>query len=178
MNAQRRIERCLKAAPRPTVPDGLLDKLQKDLAFAEAETQRSVLQRWFAPTGGRISLRRVAAVILIGVVVLLPLTYGAGKIVKVFVFSIESRQIHEDGGVTVIETDVKLSGDFADEEDARRVWEETRQLKKGGRYERTFRKEIERNGVKHNIYTYRYTLSNGRVVQFNESEDVDDQADR
>ena len=136
------------------------------------------MQRWFAPTGGQISLRRVAAVVLIAAAVLLPLTYGASKIVKVFVFSIESRRIHEDGGVTVIQTDVKLSGDFADEEEARRVWEETRQLKRDGSYERAFRKEIERDGVKRHIYTYRYTLSNGRVVEFNESEDVDDHADR
>jgi hypothetical protein len=172
MNTQNKIDRCLKAAPKPPAPDGLLDKLQKDVALGEIETQRSSLRRWFAPTGGRIPPWRVAAAAAVAIAVLLPLTYGAVKIVKVYTLRFSSRQIDKDGSVTVTETEVTLSGNFADEEEAKRVWQETSALKKAGKYERTFLKEIERNGVKHRIYDYRYTLSNGQVITFAESERV------
>lgn len=128
MNTQKRIEKCLKAAPKPPAQDGLMDKLQADVSVPDINVQRSALRRWFAPVGGRISPWRVAAVAVIGVAVLLPLTYGAGKIVKVYVFSFESRRVNKDGSVTATRTGVKLSGDFADEEEAKRVWEETREL--------------------------------------------------
>ena len=170
MNTEKKIEQCLRAAPKPPVPDGLLDKLQADVSVPDIKTHRSSLRRWFAPTGGPISPWRVAAVAIIGVAVLLPLTYGAGKIVKVYVLNFESRRVNKDGSVTATRTGVKLSGDFADEEEAKIVWEETRELKKAGKYERTFLKEIEINGVKRRIYTYRYTLSNGRAMAFNEYE--------
>ena len=168
MNMKNKIEHCLRAAPKPTIPDGLLDKLQADVSAQDIKTHRSILRRWFSPTGGPISPWRVAAMAIIGVAVLLPLTYGAGKIVKVYVFNFESRRVNKDGSVTAMRTGVKLSGDFANEEEAKRVWEETRELKRAGKYERTFLKEIEINGVKRRIYTYRYTLSNGRVMAFNE----------
>ena len=170
MNTKNKIEQCLRAAPKPTAPDGLLDKLQADVSAGDNKTYRSILLRWFAPIGGSISRWRVAAVAVIAVAVLLPLTYGASKFVKVYVFSFESRRVNKDGSVTATRTGVKLSGDFADEEEAKRVWEETRELRKAGKYERTFRKEIEINGVRRRIYTYRYTLSNGRVMEFNEYE--------
>jgi hypothetical protein len=168
MNMQKKIERYLRAAPKPPAPDGLLDKLQVDVSIPDIKTHRSSLRRWFAPTGGSVSTLRVAAAAVIALAVLLPLTYGAGKIVKVYVFSFESRRVNKDGSVTATRTGVKLSGDFADEEEAKRVWEETRELKKAGKYERTFLKEIEINGVKRRIYTYRYTLSNCQVMAFNE----------
>ena len=79
MNTQKRIERCLKAAPKPPAQDGLLDKLQKDVALGEIKTRRSALRRWFVPTGGRISLWRVAAAAIIAIAILLPLSYGAAK---------------------------------------------------------------------------------------------------
>jgi len=112
---------------------------------------------------------------IIAVAVLLPLTYGASKIVKVCVFNTESRQTNKDGSVTVTKTSVKLAGDFADEEEARKVWEQTRELKRTGKYERKLLKETEENGVKFRIYEYIYTLSDGRVIGFAESEQVDEE---
>lgn len=170
MNAKKRIENCLRAAPKPPIPDGLLDRLQNDAALGEVRTKRSVLRRWFAPTGGRISRWRVATTAAIAIAVLLPLSYGADKLIKIYHFRFESRQVNDDGTVTVTRTEITLSGDFADEEEARRINRETRELKKAGKYERTFLKEIEINGVKRRIYTYRYTLSNGQVIAFNEYE--------
>lgn len=178
MNTRKEIEQGLRAAPKPPAPDGLLDKLQADISVPDTDVQRSALRMWFAPTGGRISLWRVAAAAVIAIAVLLPLSYGADKLMNLYHLRFESRQVSDDGTITSTTTEVTLSGDFADEEEAKRVWEETRELKKAGKYERTFRKEIERNGVKSHIYTYRYTLSNGRVVGFGESERVKDEEDR
>ncbi|HCO94066.1 MAG TPA: hypothetical protein DIU00_08960 [Phycisphaerales bacterium] len=85
MNMQKKIKQCLKAAPKPPAPDGLLDKLQKDIAFREVKAKQSVLRRWFSPSGGSISPRRVAAAAVIAIAVLLPLSYGATKLIKRFI---------------------------------------------------------------------------------------------
>jgi len=85
MNTQKKIEQCLRAAPKLPAPDGLLDKLQADVPARDIKTQRSALNRWFAPAGGSISLWRVAAAIAIAIAVLLPLSYGATKLIKRFI---------------------------------------------------------------------------------------------
>jgi len=85
MNTQKKIEQCLKAAPKPPAPDGLLDKLQADVSARDIKTHRSSLHRWFAPTGRSISPWRVAAAAAIAIMVLLPLSYGATKLIKRFI---------------------------------------------------------------------------------------------
>ena len=85
MNTQKKIEQLLRAAPKPPSPDSLLDKLQKDIALRESETRPSALRRFFAPSGERISQRRVAAAAVITVVALLSLSYGATKLIKRFI---------------------------------------------------------------------------------------------
>jgi len=84
MNTQNKIEQCLRAAPKPSAPDSLLDKLQSDLSVQDIKTHRSILRRWFAPTGGSVSTWRVAAAAVIALAVLLPLSYGATKLIKRF----------------------------------------------------------------------------------------------
>jgi len=84
MNVQQKIEKCLRAAPKPPAPDGLVNKLRKDMILREVETRESALRRLFAPSGGPISLLRVAAAAAIAVAVLLPLSYGATKLIKRF----------------------------------------------------------------------------------------------
>ncbi len=85
MNTEKKIEQCLMAAPKPTAPDGLLDKLQADVSAQDIKTHRSSLRRWFAPTGRSISPWRVAAAAVIAIAVLLPLSYGATKLIKRFI---------------------------------------------------------------------------------------------
>ncbi len=85
MNTQKKIEQYLRAAPKPPAPDGLLDKLQTDVSAQDIETHRSSLRRWFAPTGRSISPWRVAAAAAIAIAVLLPLSYGATKLIKRFI---------------------------------------------------------------------------------------------
>ena len=178
MNTRQGIEHHLRTAPKPPASDGLLDKLQADVSVPDTNAQRWALRRWLASPGGRISHWRVATAAAIAIAVLLPLSYGAEKLMKLYHLRSETTQVSDDGTVTVTTTEVTLSGDFADKEEARRVHLETRELKKAGKYERTFVKEIERNGVKRRIYTYRYTLLNGRVVAFNEAEPVNDEEGR
>jgi hypothetical protein len=175
MNTKNKIEHCLRSAPKSPAPDGLLDKLQADISAHDIQTHRSILHRWLAPAGGPISPWRAAAMAVIAIAVLLPLTYGASRLVKVYAFSFESRRVNEDGSVTVTRTGVKLAGDFADEEEARRIWEETRELKRTGKYERTLLEESKENGVKYRIYRYVYTLSDGREIGFGESEQVNEE---
>jgi Tol biopolymer transport system component len=85
MNTEKRIEQCLKAAPKPPAPDGLLDKLEADVSVQDIKTHRSSLRRWFAPAGRSISPWRVAAAAAIAIAVLLPLSYGATKLIKRFI---------------------------------------------------------------------------------------------
>ncbi|MHC4751625.1 MAG: hypothetical protein ACYTFW_17350, partial [Planctomycetota bacterium] len=85
MNTQKKIEQYLRAAPKPPAPDGLLDKLQADVSAQDIKTHRSSLRRWFAPTGRSISPWRVAAAAVIAIAVLLPLSYGATKLIKRFI---------------------------------------------------------------------------------------------
>ena len=85
MKSGKRIEQCLRAAPKPPAPDGLLDKLQAQVSTRDIGTHRSSLRRWFAPTGRSISPWRVAAAAAIAIAVLLPLSYGATKLIKRFI---------------------------------------------------------------------------------------------
>jgi Tol biopolymer transport system component len=84
MNTERKIERYLKAAPKPSEPDRLLERLQANIPNRDIKSKHSILRRWFAPTGGSISGRRVAAAAVIAIAVLLPLSYGATKLIKRF----------------------------------------------------------------------------------------------
>jgi Tol biopolymer transport system component len=92
MNMQKKIEQYLRTAPKPPAPDGLLDKLQADVSVQDIKTYRSSLHRWFAPTGQSISSWRVAAAAAIAIAVLLPLSYGATKLIKRFI-GITIRQV-------------------------------------------------------------------------------------
>lgn len=79
MNAEERIKQCLETSPKPSAPDELLNKLQKDVTFGQTKARRTALRRWLAPSGGRLSLWRVAATAVIAISVLLPLSYGAAR---------------------------------------------------------------------------------------------------
>lgn len=95
MNMQGKIENCLRAAPKFPAPDSLLDRLRADVAVREINTHVGVVRRWFAPTGGAISRWRVAATIAI--MVLLPLSYGASKLIKRFITISQLPAIKYDG---------------------------------------------------------------------------------
>jgi len=156
MNTQKKIEKYLKIAPKPPAPDDLLDKLQKDVALGEVKTPRSALRRWFAPTGRSISPWRVAAAAAIAIAVLLPLSYGATKVVKKYFVTFEAEfEYPEDNTVyRTIQTTVMAGDDIKSEEDAKKVLEEFGRLYREGKAE-----EI-RPGV------WQVVLSNGEKFNY------------
>jgi hypothetical protein len=233
MNTEDKIEKCLKSAPKPATPDGLLNRLQEDVAAGEIKKRDTVIRRWFAPAGGSISLWRVAAAAAIAIAVLLPLSYGATKTVKRIIKTFEAKFEYpqDDGGVHVygVGGGIGSSDPNFTEEDAREaerefyelykqgkaeevepgVWvvtlsngekfaygggdpemlglseaerkeilkkqfDEIEELKKAGKFERTFIKEIEKDGVKIRYYEDSFTLSNGKVIKMGAGEAVKD----
>jgi hypothetical protein len=84
MNTQKKFEKYLRAAPKPSASDGLLEKLQADISLQDMKTHQSSLRRFFAPTGRSVSPWRVAAAIAVTIAVLLPLGYGATKLIRRF----------------------------------------------------------------------------------------------
>jgi len=222
MNTEDKIEKCLKSAPKPATPDGLLNRLQEDVAAGEIKKRVTVIRRWFAPAGGSISPWRVAAAAVIAIAALLPLSYGATKTVKRIIKTFEAKFEYpqDDGGVHVygVGAGIGSSDPNFTEEDAlekqqefyqlykqgkaeevepgvwvatlsngerfafggdpeflglseverneflRRQFDEINELRKAGKYERTFIKEVEKDGVKIRLYEDRFTLSNGKVI--------------
>lgn len=63
-----------------------------------------------------------------------------------------------------------LGVEFTEEEKAqlKKQSDEINELRRAGKGERTFLKEVEENGVKTRLYRVRYTLSDGRVVTITE----------
>jgi hypothetical protein len=68
--------------------------------------------------------------------------------------------------------------EFTEEEKAqlKRQSDEINELRKAGKCERTFLKEVEENGMKIRLYRVRYTLSDGRVVTLTEGTGPDGRA--
>ena len=56
----------------------------------------------------------------------------------------------------------------------KKQFDEINELRKTGKYERTFIKEVEENGVKIRLYEDRFTLSNGKVITIGTGEAVKD----
>ncbi|MFC1738199.1 hypothetical protein ACFL1G_04005 [Planctomycetota bacterium] len=137
MNRKKKIEQYLYAAPTPPAPDGLLEKLNRDMDSAEIKPQRSTVHRWFFPTGRSISLGRVAAAAAIALVILLPLSYGAAKVIRYFkVFEI-TFEYPEDNTVYGVVSTMASKGDtnIKSEEDAKKAHEEFIKLYKDGKAE-------------------------------------------
>ncbi|MFC1634020.1 hypothetical protein ACFL5Z_04200 [Planctomycetota bacterium] len=138
MNTEKRIEQCLKAAPKPSAPDGLLGKLHKDITLGEMKARHSVLRKWLAPAGGSISLWRVAAAAAIAIAVLLPLSYGATKAVKHFIlFEATFEYPQDDGAMHAVKVGGAIGSNDPDftEEDARESQREFYELYKQGKAE-------------------------------------------
>lgn len=156
MNADKKIERCLTNAPKPAAPDGLMDKLQQDVVRREFRARGSTLRKWFAPSGRRISILRVAAAATIAIACLVPLSYGAGKIIKFVVeeFTVTYGFADEDGKhISAYSFNPTVKGDcINNKEDAKQAEKEVLQLIKKGKTEKISSGE------------YKAILSNGGEV--------------
>jgi hypothetical protein len=135
MNTQKKIEQCLRAAPKLQAPIGLLNKLQTDVTVREVRAQRSALQKVFAPSGKRISVWRVAAAAAITIAVLIPLSYGASKVIRYFT-TFEAEFKYGDTTAYKFSRTVSSSDDsIRSEEDARKAELEFYDLYKQGKVE-------------------------------------------
>lgn len=134
MNTKKKIEQYLHIAPKPLAPGGLFDRLKEDAAVTNVKPHVSVIRRWFAPTGQSISLRRVVAAV-IAIAVMLPVTYGAAKIIKKYFITFEAEfEYPEDGTVYKTATSLVIGGDnINSEEDAKKVLEEFGKLYREGK---------------------------------------------
>jgi len=137
MNTEDKIKKCLKAAPKLPIPDGLLDKLQADVSAQDIKTHRSSLRRWFASANGSILPWRVAAAAVIAIAVLLPLSFGATKVVKKYFTTFEAKfeYPHDGGGVHAygVGSGIGSSDPNFTEEDAHKAEREVYELYKQGK---------------------------------------------
>jgi hypothetical protein len=133
MHKQKKIERYLKAAPKPQAPDGLLNKLQEDVYVRDVKRWTTAIRRWFAPAGGRISPWRVAAAAAIAIVVLLPLSYGAAEIIKSFITFEATFEYPKDNTIYKVTRGVSSNGNIQTKEDGRKAEEEFYKLYKEGK---------------------------------------------
>ena len=86
MNTNDKIKDLLRKAPNANVPNGLLEKLQKNITLPNSRKERLRIPNWFYPAGSQsLSLRRVAFAAVVILAVMLPLSYGAVKVVKKYV---------------------------------------------------------------------------------------------
>ncbi|MBN2182376.1 MAG: hypothetical protein JW715_10715 [Sedimentisphaerales bacterium] len=169
MDTKKKIEQSLKAAPKPPAPDGLFNKLQVDIAFTESMQSDNIIHRFFAPAGGPISLWRVAAAILIASVILLPLTYAGGKIIKSYFVEVEVIETieTEDGGIVKVGTATAIAVESSGQPNEQEA-KEIQELRKAGKFEKVLVEERVENGMKFSLYKVTYTLSNGKVITVTE----------
>ncbi|MCX5634482.1 MAG: hypothetical protein NTW55_01375 [Planctomycetota bacterium] len=117
----------------------------------------------------RTRVSRFAAAAIFTIFILLPLSYGAVKIIKTYFFQ------EKPTSITTKNTTI-LSGE-GDENRARKVYEEINQLREAGKCEKTLIKEWVENGIVFQRYKVRYTLASGEAVTMIEDRPVNDTND-
>jgi len=125
---------------------------------------------------GRILKTRVsrfAAAAIFTIFVLLPLSYGAVKIIKTYFFQEKTTSVTPAKTTSSV---TKLSGE-GDENQAGKVYDELNRLREAGKYEKTFVKEWVENGILYRKYRVRYVLASGEVVTMNEFQSLTDTND-
>ena len=175
MNKEKKIEHYLITAPKPPAPGGLLNKLKEDATNSRIQSRPSILRRCLTPTGDSVSPIRAAALTTIATMVLIPLSYAGGKIIKTYIFTDrpEVKVIeNEDGSVTRVGSiSVSIeSEDISDAEQVEAACQEIDELRKAGRFVRTLLREWEEKGMRFSLYKISYTLLDGKVITVNEIE--------
>jgi hypothetical protein len=124
----------------------------------------------------RTKISRFAAAAIFTIFILLPLSYGAVKIIKTYFFEEKPIYATQKGVDVTIMGPTKLSGEW-DENQVKKVYDEVNRLKDAGKYEKTFVKEWVENGILYRAYRVRYILASGEVVTMGESQPVNDTND-
>jgi len=159
----RRLELISQIKPGPEAIALAMERIRRVLVNMQGKEETSnPIEIW--RTILKTRMLRFAAAAIITIFILLPLSYGAVKIIKTYFFEEKPVCI---GGYTVI-TKMSLSGDYADEDQAKKVYDEINRLKEAGKYEKTLVKEWVENGIVFQLYKVRYTLASGEVITVNE----------
>jgi hypothetical protein len=169
MNTEKKIEQSLRAAPKPPAPNGLLNELQENIALSDGKQNDNVIHRFLSPAGGQVSLWRVAAVVAIAAMVLLPLTYAGGKVIKSYFVEVEVIETieSEDGSIIKVGTAKAIAVDSSEQPNEQEA-QEIEELRKAGKFEKVLVEERVENGMKFSLYKVSYTLSNGKVITASE----------
>jgi len=93
MKDNEKIEKLLRSTADVSVPDGLQEKLQGDLERVALKKRHSIIHSWLAPSGESVSPRRIACAAAIAIACLIPISYGAVKIIKTFTVEVEGVNI-------------------------------------------------------------------------------------
>jgi hypothetical protein len=109
MNTEKQIEECLSNAPRPQASKTLLNRLEDGVSSTKFNVSRTPAYKWFTPKSDRVSFTRVAAAAIISIAVLLPLAYGATRLIKHFIIDGVRITVKEDSGKAITEEDARNS---------------------------------------------------------------------
>jgi len=165
----RRLELISQIEPSPEATALAMERVRRVLVNMQAGKEETSKPIRIWETIQRTRLSRFAAAAIITIFILLPLSYGAVKIIKTYFFQAKPTSITQ-GSTT------RLSGEL-DEEQAGKVYDEINRLKEAGKCEKTLVKEWVENGILYRAYSVRYVLASGEVVTMGECWPVNDTND-
>ncbi len=149
---KRLISYMLECYYEPYEYEEALEKMRKIAQEIDFKKEKRKIARRFQLLAIRNKLLKITiAIIAIG---LFSLGFGADKLYKIY-FS--KTKLFQDGIIKTQET-VDL---YANEEEADRIQAEIKELRKAGKFKKTFIKEILRDGILWHEYRVRYILSTG-----------------
>jgi len=172
----RRLELISQIEPSPEAIALAMERVRRVLVnVLEKKETLKPIRIW--ETILKTRMLRFAAAAIITIFILLPLSYGVAKIIKTYFFQEMPTSITQNGVTVTTTNTTKLSGEYADENQARKVYDEINRLRKAGKYEKTLIKEWVENGIVFQLYKVRYTLASGEVVTGNEGQAANDTND-
>jgi len=167
----RRLELISQIEPSTESTARAMQRVRRVLANMQGKEETlKPIRIWGTFLKTRVS--RFAAAAIFTIFVLLPLSYGAVKIIKTYFFEEKTTSIAEVVTVTTKRA-TKLSGEW-DENQVSKISDEINRLREAGKYEKTLIKEGVENGILHREYRVRYILASGEVITGNEIQVIND----
>ena len=171
----RRLELISQIEPSPEAVALAMERVRRVLVnMMEKKETSKPIRIWETILRTRIS--RLAAAAVVTIFVLLPLSYGAVKIIKTYFFQGKPTSVTQKGVTVPMMRATELPREW-DEEQARKVYDEINRLREAGKCEKTLIKEWVENGILYRVYRVRYVLASGDVVTMGECWPVNDTND-
>ena len=169
MKTKKYIEELIKKW-RVTSRSEIYKRTLTDTLEAHAQTKKmkmAVVQ----PGIWRIIMRsrklKYAVAAMVGIAVMVPLVYGASKIIKTYFFKEEIKYTNPDGSTISQVIQTGISG--ADEKEAKKVYDEINRLREAGKCEKILQEEWVEDGIRIRKYKVHYTLSSGKIITMDEA---------